>query len=554
VAKENGGLIIPLDGLAPEGGEPQLWFIRELLSGVTLGSGWMTQQDHTAFESFLKPLKKLPWPILAVLSDKQTGLAPAIATVLPKSKHQFCQAHYLGNLAKPLIQDDSTLCVEIRKAVRGEIGKLILAQESIDPSNPGLLTVTGLLPSTLNPPATQLDHHQIKNSEQMSPSAIESSSEYQPNEQIKDEPKALPPANAVVACSTHTLNHPPVQPEIPGNSSKSNHISGVMAIASKLLHPIKSLKNAIQSISSSFNRKNAICDSFTEHKSLKSADPGSVSSEIKKPVTAFPVSFPQNSAIVADSIVIQLLRRIGYLLTLKSRKPFIFAGIQTFDRLKDLTHIIDLMLLHRHDPILLQLSLGIKQALSPLEGQKQQLAVQASWLRSISDILDSPKDHKTSATQVTRKLRKYLDNLLLLTDLSPSQEAFRLHLNTVSNSYWSGLFHCYDMEKLPRTNNSLESHFRDTQRRLLRTTGQKGQTRRALQRIGAWELLQKSDDKAQCLDNLRKIPRSDLSLEQQRLRLHLERFRLHTRSHQRATSQLEKLLRQWLTLPALPSG
>jgi glutaredoxin len=61
------------------------------------------------------------------------------------------------------------------------------------------------------------------------------------------------------------------------------------------------------------------------------------------------------------------------------------------------------------------------------------------------------------------------------------------------------LFHCYDIEGLPRTNNDLESHFRDTQRRLLRTTGQKGQTRRALQRTGAWELLLRPPIEARCL-------------------------------------------------------
>lgn len=31
--------------------------------------------------------------MLAVLSDKQTGLVPAVATVLPQSRHQCCQAH-----------------------------------------------------------------------------------------------------------------------------------------------------------------------------------------------------------------------------------------------------------------------------------------------------------------------------------------------------------------------------------------------------------------------------------------------------------------------------
>ncbi len=30
------------------------------------------------------------------------------------------------------------------------------------------------------------------------------------------------------------------------------------------------------------------------------------------------------------------------------------------------------------------------------------------------------------------------------------------HLLKVTRSYWSGLFHCYDIEGLPRTNNDLE--------------------------------------------------------------------------------------------------
>ena len=73
VAKQHGGLIVALDGLAPQGGEPQIWFIRELSSGLTLRSGWLCQQDQPPFEAFLAPLKHLEWPILAVLSDKQKG-------------------------------------------------------------------------------------------------------------------------------------------------------------------------------------------------------------------------------------------------------------------------------------------------------------------------------------------------------------------------------------------------------------------------------------------------------------------------------------------------
>src|SRR5690242_14873391 len=35
-AQQQGGVIVALDGLAPQGGEPQIWCIRELSSGLTL--------------------------------------------------------------------------------------------------------------------------------------------------------------------------------------------------------------------------------------------------------------------------------------------------------------------------------------------------------------------------------------------------------------------------------------------------------------------------------------------------------------------------------------
>ena len=130
-ADESGGLIIALDGLSPEGGEAQLWFIRELSTGLTLRSGWLSGQDQPTFEAFLQPLSELEWPILAVLSDKQRGLVPAVAEVLPDSRHQFCQAHYLSNLAEPLSTADSAFKVELQKAARQQVGTLIRAENAI---------------------------------------------------------------------------------------------------------------------------------------------------------------------------------------------------------------------------------------------------------------------------------------------------------------------------------------------------------------------------------------------------------------------------------------
>src|SRR5207302_2288164 len=107
IAKAQGGWIIALDGLAPAGGEPQRWCIRERTSGLTLRSGWLSQPDHTPFAAVLQPLTQLEWPMLAVLSDKPTGLMPAVTQVLPTSRSQFCQAQYLRNLAEPLAEADA---------------------------------------------------------------------------------------------------------------------------------------------------------------------------------------------------------------------------------------------------------------------------------------------------------------------------------------------------------------------------------------------------------------------------------------------------------------
>jgi len=44
----------------------------------------------------------------------------------------------------------------------------------------------------------------------------------------------------------------------------------------------------------------------------------------------------------------------------------------------------------------------------------------------------------------------------------------------VSRSYWPGLFHCYSVEGLPRTNNDLEQFFGSCRHHERRATGRKG--------------------------------------------------------------------------------
>jgi hypothetical protein len=428
VATQQGGLIVALDGLAPQGGEPQIWFIRELSSGLTLRSGWLSQQDQATFEAFLAPLKHLEWPILAVLSDKQTGLMPAVATVLPNSRHQFCQAHYLRNLAAPLAETDSAFKVALRQHVRQQVGDVIRQEPQEAHGHTGVLTVTGLLPSPV------------------------------------EEPKA------------------PVSQSPP------------------------------------------------------------------------PIASPTALEPKADEVITQLVHHTRYLLTLKGRPPFRLAGLETYERLQNVASFSLELLAKRYEPRLAQLYRGLQSALSPFAETYQELQQGAAWLRDIAYILEPAAMQPMSAAHIAGQLRGDLDTVRRGPNITPPLEMFGRHLDKVSRSYWSGLFHCYDVPGLPRTNNELESRFRDTGRRLLRTTGQKGQTQRTLQRQGAWELLPRPPTEAKLLDALRQTPSEDLAQERQRFAVHRQRFRLQSRSLRQTQAQFEQLRQRWPALQATGTG
>ena len=98
------------------------------------------------------------WPMLAVLRDKQTGWVPAVATVLPPSRHQLCQAPYLRSLAEPLAEADAACKGERRQRVRQDVGHMIRQEPRTEPGQAGVLTVTGLLPSPLKGPQAPVAH------------------------------------------------------------------------------------------------------------------------------------------------------------------------------------------------------------------------------------------------------------------------------------------------------------------------------------------------------------------------------------------------------------
>jgi hypothetical protein len=101
----------------------------------------------------------------------------------------------------------------------------------------------------------------------------------------------------------------------------------------------------------------------------------------------------------------------------------------------------------------------------------ERLIEQVSVVRKIAHILN----FQAPGRQIKRMLKTYLNSLA-----KRSQElkagplaAYLLQVVSVSNRYWSGLFHCYDNKDIPRTNNDTEQLFNVFKRHLRKITGGK---------------------------------------------------------------------------------
>jgi hypothetical protein len=99
--------------------------------------------------------------------------------------------------------------------------------------------------------------------------------------------------------------------------------------------------------------------------------------------------------------------------------------------------------------------------------------VQAGYtlVHRATHILANADQH--TAQEVQRQYRALLDEMRQeMTVSKPLQQMITTFLK-VTDSYWAGLFSCYEMADLPRTNNDLEHTFGSVRYHERRTTGRK---------------------------------------------------------------------------------
>lgn len=97
--------------------------------------------------------------------------------------------------------------------------------------------------------------------------------------------------------------------------------------------------------------------------------------------------------------------------------------------------------------------------------------IASNWLHKAAQILDNSA--QLTAEQVRAQFRSLLGAMTRWQSKVGILQSSIVHFLKVTCSYWSGLFHCYGIEGLPRTNNDLEHLFGKWRHHQRRCTGRK---------------------------------------------------------------------------------
>jgi hypothetical protein len=118
--RQQGRVLLALDGLQPDVGHEVLWVLRDCLSGEVLLARSLLSATQADLAVLLRAVRDdLPVPIRGIVSDGQHSIRKAVKAALPGVPHQLCHFHYLREAAKPVYEADRHAKKELKKEVRG---------------------------------------------------------------------------------------------------------------------------------------------------------------------------------------------------------------------------------------------------------------------------------------------------------------------------------------------------------------------------------------------------------------------------------------------------
>lgn len=261
---------------------------------------------------------------------------------------------------------------------------------------------------------------------------------------------------------------------------------------------------------------------------------------------------PQESAEQPASrtqVIRELALDFQQALSRKGRAPFALSGLPMFEDLSALHQTLVLCLALEENAHLRQWLTALDQTLPMYKSAFDEVQQALNWVEGIKNILDAPLPTSDEAglggDAIARQLAHCLGLLATAPDLSPWLTQFRGDLWALSQRYWSGLFHCYDIVGLPPTNNDHESLYGQTKRQLRRQLGV-SQLREPLLRRGAWSVFQvNANSSVELKERLAQVSWEDYAAERARYESRQERFRRRYRWRHQRDVVLQQRVADW---------
>src|SRR5580658_8748286 len=95
--REQGGIVLMVDGVQFDGSSPVLYLLWDALSGTPLFAARMEDRGVCALSGLLMRVKNMGVPLIGIVTDREKGLVPAVQKVFPQVPYQSCQTHFLKN-------------------------------------------------------------------------------------------------------------------------------------------------------------------------------------------------------------------------------------------------------------------------------------------------------------------------------------------------------------------------------------------------------------------------------------------------------------------------
>jgi hypothetical protein len=445
-AEANGQLIMAVDGLQPDGGGPKLYLLHEVLSDTLISVALSEQANEVNLTDWLAPYREWRGVVKATLSDKEKALVAALETTWPGAVHQLCQLHFVKDLSEPVHEADRQLQQVIREAM-GQLPAVPVPPQEEEEEEEG----------DTPPPADDAPGHK---EEAPSPRQLSGA--------------LMQAIDIISGVDLETLDTLPPEEwtcRLSGTASTPQSEPQVGSTSEGTVQPVgpSSAEPADQSV-----------DEATPSAYLSALETVAWLSHTllaQVPASARPLveATPDEAAVTywehtRCRRAIQDARHLG------SRKPFHCGGLRGYDQLQAIAdHLAARQRDQGLDAYLSKLHERVQRALAQARPLADEVRQAKEWLVRVERLLaETPQTEGAqppSAIQ-RQRMRALLAECERQVPVPPTVQALRRTWRRMLDGWEADLYHCYDIEGLPRSNLGIEALLGQARRQQRRRRGQ----------------------------------------------------------------------------------